>query len=340
MLKNSIAANPVNIGFVDKVYLCYKLNMANDRLKNLTIQQMEALIALVEERSFSRAAKRMLLTQPALTKNIRNIEDRMVVKVVNRSNTGVSLTPEGKILYEYALRIVRLRKEAGEKIQQMHENTGGDIYVGASTIPATYILPKAMSELKKIHPDIRIFLKMEDSEEVMNMVLDHEVEIGCIGKEPLNRKLIAKPVWNDRLILIVPRHHRWIKKAAINISELLQEPFVLREKGSATRDVFETYLKENKSISLSQLNICGELGSSEAIKEAVIAGLGVSVISLYAVVRELAQKILFEIPIVSCRIEREFFLICLKQFDLRLHHKIFVDFLRNHKALSTKKGDS
>ena len=308
------------------------LDMTDHRFKSITLQQMEALISLVEERSFSRAAKRMLLTQPALTKNIRNVEDCLGVKVVNRSNTGVSLTPEGKILYDVAQRMVKMRKEAGEKIQKLHENTGGDIYVGASTIPATYILPHAMSAFKKVHPDIRIFIKTEDSQEILNMVLDRGVEIGCIGKEPFNRKLTVQAVWSDRLILVVPKHHRWIRKGSIDVSELLLEPFVLREKGSATRDVFEAYLKEKKSISLPQLNICGELGSSEAIKEAVIAGLGVSVLSVHAVNRELASRLLYEIPITSCRMERKFYLIYLKSFDIRPHHQTFFNFLKRYET--------
>jgi DNA-binding transcriptional LysR family regulator len=308
------------------------LPMTNDRFKNITLQQMEALIHLVEERSFSRAAKRMLLTQPALTKNIRNIEDCLGVRVVNRSNAGVSLTPEGKILYDYAQRIVRLRMEAGDKIRQLHENAGGDIYFSASTIPATYILPRAVSEFKKDHPDIRVLIKTEDSEEVLNMVLDRETEIGCIGKKPQNSKLVVEPIWHDRLILVVPKGHRWVKKGSVDIFELLEEPFVLREKGSATRDVFESYLKEHKTTHLSQFNISGELGSSEAIKEAVIAGLGVSVLSAHAVLRELDSRILFEIPVTSCRIERQFYLIHLKQFEFRLHHKTFIDFLKNYKA--------
>lgn len=307
-------------------------SMTDDRFVNITLQQMEALICLVEERSFSRAAKRMLLTQPALTKNIRNVEDCLGVKVVNRSNAGVSLTPEGKILYEAAQRMVRLRKEAAEKIWMLQEKTGGDVYVGASTIPATYILPRAVSFFKKSHADIRVFIKTEDSEEVQNMVLDREVEIGCIGKEPLNRKLMAEPVWNDRLILVVPKLHPWVKKGSIELSELLSEPFVLREKGSATRDVFEAYLKDKKSIHLAQLNICGELGSSEAIKEAVIAGLGVSVLSVHAVKRELISKLLYEIPITSCRMERKLYLIYLKSFDFRPHHRTFVDYLKNYET--------
>jgi DNA-binding transcriptional LysR family regulator len=302
------------------------------RIKNITLQQMEALILLVEERSFSRAAKRMLLTQPALTKNIQNIEDCLGVKVVYRSNTGVTLTPEGKILYDYAQRIVRLRREAAEKIQQIHENAGGDVYVAASTIPATYILPRALSDFKDKHGDIRVFMKTEDSQEVMNMVLDREVEIGVIGKKPYHAKLLVQPLWSDRLILVVPKGHRWIKQKAVDLEDLVKEPFVLREKGSATREVFETYIKENKSFSLSQFNVCAELGSSAAVVEAVLAGLGVSVLSIHAVLRELASKMLFEIPMLSCRIERLFHLIYLKQFDLRLHHKTFVDFLREYKA--------
>jgi len=307
--------------------------MTDDRLKNITLQQMEALIYLVEERSFSRAAARMLLTQPALTKQIRHVEDCLGVKVVNRSRDGVSLTPEGKILYDAVRRIVRLRRDAADKIDQLRKQPCGDVYLSASMIPATYILPRAVSAFKKEHPDIRIFLKTEDSEEVINQVLDREVEIGFIGKSPQNAKLIAEPVWHDRLILVVPADHRWTKKESVAVSELMKEPFVLREKGSATRDVFELYMKEQKDVRLADFNICGELGSSEAIKEAVLAGLGISVLSAHAVARELASGMLFEIPLASCRIERRFYLIYLKSFEPRVHHKIFFDFLKHYKVV-------
>jgi DNA-binding transcriptional LysR family regulator len=304
--------------------------MSNDNFRNITFQQMEAVISLVEERSFSRAAKRMLLTQPALTKNIKNVEDSLGVLVVNRSNTGISLTPEGKILYDYAQRMVKLRDEAKTKIVKLQENTGGDIYIGASTIPANYILPRALSAFCKINPDIRIYIKTADSEEAMNMVLDNEVEIGCIGKKPLNKKLTAEPLWKDRLILAVPKLHPWRKKKSITLPELLNEPFVIREKGSATRELFESCLKESKATSLSQFNIRGELGSSEAIKEAVIAGMGVSVISIHAVERELSQGLLFEVPFQGCPMERNFYLIYRRQFDFRLFHKTFISFIKRY----------
>ncbi len=301
--------------------------MTTDHFINITLQQMEVLISLVEEGSFSLAARKMTLTQPAITKNIKNVEDSLGVSVVNRNNAGISLTPEGKILYDYALRMIQLRDEAKTKIIKLHENTGGNIYIGASTIPATYILPRALSEFKKKHSDIRIHIKTADSNEAMNMVLDNEVEIGVIGMKPLNKKLMAEPMWKDRLILAVPKLHPWYKKKSITLPELLNEQFVIREKGSATRELLESCLKEAKSISLSQFNICSELGSSEAIKEAVIAGLGVSVISIHAVERELSQGLLFEIPISGLTMERNFYLIYKRQFDFLPFHKTFMNFL-------------
>ena len=127
--------------------------------------------------------------------------------------------------------------------------------------------------------------------------------MGFIGKKPLNKKLVAEPLWHDRLVLAVPGNHPWRKKKSVALEELLQEPFVAREKGSATRDVLESYLKEHKSVSLAQFNICGELGSSEAIKEAVIAGLGVSILSIHAIKRELQRGLLREILLKGCHIE-------------------------------------
>lgn len=303
--------------------------MENEHFKNITLQQMEAVVALVKEGSFSRAAKIMLLTQPALTKNIKNIENYLGAKIVNRSKTGVSLTPEGKIIYDYALRMVKLRSEAQERIHKLNKNDSGYIYVSASTIPATYILPRVLSEFRKSHPGIMVYIRAADSEVALNMVLDNEVAVGCIGKKPMNSKLIAEPLWPDRLILVAPANHHFSKKKAISLTEMFAEPFILREKGSATRELMEFYLKTEKLKNPAHLNVCCELGSSEAVKEAVLAGLGVSVISISAVERELSQGLLFNVPLHGCRMERNFYLIYRRHADLRPAHKIFIEFLKH-----------
>jgi DNA-binding transcriptional LysR family regulator len=311
--------------------LWYRKAMEIEHFKNITIQQMEAVISLVEEGSFSRAAKKMHLTQPALTKNIKSVEDCLGLRVVNRSNAGITLTAEGHVIFNYARRIIKLRNEAREKIVQMQGNTGGEIYIGASTIPATYILPSALSLFRKKYDNVRVHVQTADSEETMNMVLAGEVEIGLIGKKPLNKKLLSDLLWKDRLVLAVSLNHPWCKKKSITLEELAQEPFILREKGSATRDVLEFYLKEHKTVSLAQFNICSELGSSEAVKEAIIAGLGVSILSLHAIKRELLQGLLGEIKIAGYHnIERDFYLIRQKQLDLRPFHKLFMNFIKGY----------
>lgn len=169
----------------------------------------------------------------------------------------------------------------------------------------------------------------------MNMVLDNEVEMGFIGKKPtLNKKLAAETTWKDRLALIVSRDHVWCKKKSVTLPELLKEPFVVRKKGSATKELFKTCLK-SKSLSLDQFNICGEplKAHLRAIKEAVIAGWGVSVISIHAVSRELSQGLLYEIPIQELTMERNFYLIYRRQFDFRSFHKTFVNFIKQYTAM-------
>jgi DNA-binding transcriptional LysR family regulator len=311
--------------------------MQYNGLKDITLQQMEALIHLVEERSFSRAAKKMYLTQPALTKHIKNMEDRLGVKIVHRGGSGISVTREGKILFDCAIRIFRLREEAREKIAHVREDDSGVISVCASTIPATYILPRVLSGFRKCCPGIQVRVRTADSEEVLDQILNGESEIGFVGKEPLNRKIHGEVLWPDRLILAVPAGHTWWnKKASVTLKELSIEPFVVREKGSATRDIMESCMKDQSGLSLADMNIAAEMGSSEAVKEAVIAGVGVSILSIHAVTRELKQSILKAVPVRNFSMERSFYLIYRRQFDLMRHHRVFLDYVRTCKPFDNE----
>jgi len=310
--------------------------MSYDQFKNVTIQQMESLIYLVKEGSFSRAAKRVFLTQPSLTKHIKNLEDSINARIVNRENMGISLTPEGKILYDYARRILKLRDEVKEKILRIKENESGNIFVSASTIPATYILPYLLNEFKKLFPDIRAYIQANDSEETLGMILNNQAEIGFIGKKTLNKRLNVEPLWKDTLVLTVPGDHPWRKKDYVTLNEVSKEPYIIREVGSGTREVLEEYLLQNTDKSLSRFNIVCEMGSSEAVKEAIIAGLGASILSIHAIKRELKQGILIEVPIQDCSIQRYFYLIYKKQLSLMHHHKLFLKFVKNYKLSASK----
>ena len=308
--------------------------MAADGYQNMTMQQLEALIHLVEERSFSRAAKKMHLTQPSLTKHIRNVEEALGAKIVNRSSRSLDLTAEGRVLYDYARRIIKLRDEARERVLRLREEEAGDIRIAASTIPATYILPYAIGGFRKKHPRIRTTVRTADSSDVIETVLDNGAEIGFIGKKPSGGKLIAEELWKDRLVLAVPAGHPWAKRRSIRVAQLSEAPFVIREKGSGTREALEECLRDTAGPGQPQLDIAAELGSSEAVKEAVIAGLGISVISVHAIRRELKSGILAALAIEGCPIERSFYLIYRRQFDLMAHHKIFLEYVRAYRPES------
>jgi DNA-binding transcriptional LysR family regulator len=303
-------------------------------MKNINLLQLEALVHLVEERSFSRAAKRMFLTQPSLTKHIRNLEDALGAKVVNRASRDFTLTPEGRVIFDYARRILKLREEAADRVMRVRASEAGDIRVAASTIPATYILPPAIAEFRRRHPAIRTAVRAADSSEVIEMVLENGAEIGFIGKKPASAKLADEPLWRDRMVLAVPAAHPWAKRRSVRLREIREEPFVIREKGSATREAFECCLAGEGGAEPSGLRAVAEMGSSEAVKEAVIAGVGISVISVHAIRRELKAGVLAALSIEGCPIERSFHLIYRRQFDLMTHHKIFLDYIRTYRPES------
>lgn len=302
--------------------------MMTDQFRHITIQQLEALAALVEERSFSQAAKKMLLSQPSLSKHIRNLEIFVNRRLINRTRAGISLTEEGRVLYAYARKILKLRDEAREKVLSLSEGVSGTVFIGTSTIPSTYILPVVLTGLRQAYPELQVRILSSDSDEVIEMVLGGRVEIGFIGKEPNDRRLLCEPVWSDELILAAPKGSPLEDSGPVGIEDILAEPFILREKGSATRAIFEAYLADNGLPALSQFTIACELGSSEAVKEAVIAGLGISVISIHAVRRELRQGLVVRVPLKHPGIFRSFSIITRRQFAPLPHHRAFLEYAR------------
>ena len=163
--------------------------------------------------------------------------------------------------------------------------------------------------MKKSDPEIRVHIRMGDSEETIQTILGDQAEMGIVGKRSPDRRLKVEPLWQDRLVLAVPAGHPWAKRASVSSEEIAAAPFVLRERGSGTRNALEECLAKQGGRPLGSFNVTCEMGSSEAVKEAVLAGLGVSVLSIHAMERELAQGLLAAVPVEDCAIERRFYLI-------------------------------
>src|SRR3990172_2297040 len=283
--------------------------MSYNNFKNITLQQLESLISLVEAGSYTKAAANLFLSQSSLTKQIQNMEVAAGTKLVNRGSAGITLTPEGQILYGYAKRVTQLRDEARERVEQLKNQDAGHIYIAASTTPATYILPQLLTHVLPAHPDMKIHIQMHDSDEVLQMILNNQAEIGFIGKEASNKKILSERLCKDRLVLAVPPHHRLAGQQSVTIAELVQEAFVIREHGSGTRAIFEAFLQRQGGNRLSQFNVVCEVGTTEAVKEAILAGLGISILSIFAVKRELEQGLLKPVDIIECSMERHFYII-------------------------------
>ena len=307
--------------------------MSYDTFRNITIQQLESLIGLLDAGSFTQAAAKLFISQSALTKQIKNMETAAGTPLVIRGSTGIALTVEGQILYDYAKRITRLLEDARERVERLKNQESGHIYISASTTPASYILPHLLTQVQQKHPDMKLHIQMHDSDETTQCILNNQAEIGFIGKEVLNKKIVSERLGKDELVLAVPVHHPLARQKSITLKELARTAFVAREQGSGTRDIVEKALQQYAGKSLPQFNIIAEMGSAEAVKEAILAGLGVSILSLFAVRRELSQGLLTTVKIVDCPMERYFYCIYRKNFPFRRHHQHFLEVARNYQIL-------
>lgn len=299
--------------------------------RNISLQQIESLVRLVDQGTFSRAARVMSLTQPSLTKHIQKLEDIVGARVVERTGGGVELTAEGRVVLDFGRSILRKIDEMEERVSLVRSTEAGTISLAASTIPATYILPAILTAFRAERPEIRCFVRMNDSGAVADMVLDGEAEMGFLGSCPSNRKLACEPLWKDRLVLVIPADHSWKNRKSVSWEDVAGEPFVAREAGSATRETLERFLVDLKRRDRegASLSIVAEMGSSESVKEAITAGLGISVLSIHAVRRECERGDLISMPVDGPPVEREFYLAYRKQFSAKRHHRLFLDFVRN-----------
>lgn len=303
--------------------------MDYNQFRHITMQQLDALVCLVEERSFSAAARKMLLSQPSLSKHIKNLEIFVNSSLIDRTRNGISLTNEGAILYGYAKKILKLRDDARNKIVSLKDSAMGHVFIGASTIPSTYILPRVLAGIRREYPDIQVHILSSDSDDILETVLSGQVEIGFIGKATADKRLSCEPIWHDELILVAKKGNPLGDQKTVTIDDIAHERFILREKGSATRSILEEYLKAHNLPGMNRFSIACEMGSSEAVKEGVISGLGVSILSVHAVRRELEQGILSRIPIQGHSIKRSFSIIYRKQFSLRPHHLSFIRYAKS-----------
>lgn len=274
----------------------------------MELKFLEIFCKVVEERSFSKAAEKLLLTQPTISSHIKTLEDEVGIRLLDRLGRDVVPTKAGEVLYRYAREIIKNKENAVQALNEFKGAVKGKLVIGGSTIPGEYILPKYIAKFKKTHPDITITLKIGDTQDVIDMVMDGIVEMGVVGSKPDAQRVECREFLKDGLVLIASsRHFKDIKKQ-VDIKDLKGLPFIIREHGSGSRKVLENELKK-EGIGIENLNIAAELGSTEAVKQAVKSGIGVSFISRSAVKEEIQNKSLKTILVKDFNVTRHFYII-------------------------------
>ncbi len=297
----------------------------------MDLNQLKIFCAVVERKSFSRASEAIFLSQPTVSFQIKSLEDELGTMLLDRRGRGVTVTRSGKELYKYARRILQLSNEAIQSIEQLKGLIKGELAIGASNVPGEYILPKMLTEFKKIHNGIDISLFIGDSKDIVEKVLGDEVELGVVGtKEKEDNRLIYDSFTTDRLVLVCPATCSWFKHDVTTVKELKNVPFVLREGGSGTRATVKIKL-QTIGIKENDLDVVMRLGSTSAIKKAVESGAGVSLISERSIENEIKAGSLKKIPIKDIEFVREFFIIYKRQKSHSPATQSLLQFLEDKK---------
>ena len=256
-------------------------------------RQLAAFCAVVERRSFSQAAERLGVTQPAVSLQIRALEKRVGTRLLDRSGRRVEPTEAGWRLYRGAQRMLALEDQLVSELAATADGEiAGDLVLGASTGPAAIVVPVLLGEFQREHPDVRVFLTVSDTNTVIERVGDRELELGIVGASRRHRGVRFEPFFSDQVILVCPPGHRFAGRT-VTLDELREETLILMQEGAGVRQILEDALRA-LGVRLRDLDVRLELGLQESVRRAVEAGFGVTFISRTAVESELADGRLAE----------------------------------------------
>ena len=246
--------------------------------------------------NFTKAADALHMTQPAVTFQIRQLEEHFNTRLFDRTHNRVTLTDAGHRVYSFADRIFELYDEMENAIREMTGDVSGVVTLGASTTIAEYMLPFLLGDFKTRNPEVNIRLKVSNTEGIVSMVENNVIDLGIVEASVNNKNLQVDECRIDQLVAIMPVNHPLANLKSITPQQLLPYSFICREEGSGTREVINEYLTEHLA-GAEEVKICLELGSPEAIKGAVEAGMGVSIMSHSSVAKELKLGTLAAVPL-------------------------------------------
>lgn len=294
----------------------------------MDIRRLEIFAKVAELGSFSRAAEALFLTQPTISEHVRALEDELGVQLLDRLGRGATPTRAGQLLLGYAHRMLALSREAHQALERFQGRMSGELIVGGSTIPGEYVLPALIGQFKAKYPDILISLLIGSTRRVSDWLEEGRVEVGVVGARPASRALESKELMADELVVVVPATHAWATRRTATLTDLQKEPMIVRERGSGSREALEHALHE-AGLSLARLRMVGEMGSTQAVKQAVRAGIGIALVSKRAVEDECRAGLLACVKVKDLRVARAFYLATHRDRSRSPLAQAFVDFVES-----------
>jgi LysR family transcriptional regulator, low CO2-responsive transcriptional regulator len=293
------------------------------------LPHLETFSKAAELGNFTAAARALGLTQAAVSQRIHSLEKALGKSLFERRGGGVWLTEAGRALHSFALRILDLHREARRQVAGQEPPVAGDLALAASSVPGEHLLPALISVFGRRYPQVRVRASVSDSVAVMRQVERGEASVGLVGRKADSPHLEFRFLTSDRMALVVPAGHALGRKKTVTVDQLAALPLILREAGSGLRHCFEQSL-ERAGRSLAELRVALELGSNEAIKDAVRRGVGVAVLSLLAVQEELKAGQLRGLELKGLRCERDMFVVRDRRRVLSLPARLFLYFLESN----------
>ncbi len=256
-------------------------NLNSERSDHMNLKHLETFVAVAELRSFTAAARKLYMSQPAVSFQIKSLEEDLQVTLFQRGDKRLSLTPAGRLMYPEAKKMVARYQKIKSGIDGLRDLKIGHLVVGASTTPGEYLLPLLIGGFKKEFPGINVSLRVAGSGQVFQWLRDREIDVCITGSSASGNWVQCRPWVDDHLVLIAAPDHPWAEKGSVAVEEMMKEPFILREAGSGTRRSFEQIIIQG-GYDPAGISLAMELGSTRAVITAVQAGLGVGAVSRWA----------------------------------------------------------
>lgn len=290
-------------------------------------RRLQVFYTVAKQLSFTKAADILYMTQPAVTFQVKQLEEHFNTRLFERSHGKISLTPAGDLVLGYADRILALTGEMEARVGELTGQVTGPLMIGASTTIAEYQLPRILGEFKERFPQVQARLTVANSETVAAKVADHSLDVGLIEAPSHNPNLITLACCEDELVMICSPNHALASRSSVNATDIAEQPYVSREHGSGTRDVVDDFFKSN-GVNPDDLHIEMELGSREAIKGAVEANLGVAIMSASTVTKEIQLGTLVALPL-DPRLTRELSMVYAQEKFRSKLLDAFISFVEN-----------